>query len=133
MMSKIWVGISTTTKIFISFNSKFKVNHKNGDFESCYIRTHSLEKTSTVLTLHLLFCIFFIKMLLTKLPSWYLRIYFALWNHQIHFKMVYSSPKKAKCRSRVLSIASVFLAHSPFGYPWRFRGALIKLLVKFVV
>ena len=35
---------------------------------------------------------------LTKLPSWYLSVYFCWWNHQIHIKKVHSNTKNAKSR-----------------------------------
>ena len=101
MVSKIWVGISTTVLIFHYSSWKFKVTWKYVNFECQYIRTHSEEKRFKISNITFAILPVFIKIL--KLPYWIL-IESTTFDetirsrHQMCFKMVHSNTKTTKSR-----------------------------------
>ena len=96
--------------LFIYFNSKI-AKTATSNAGRAYIRTHPEKTCQRFLTLHSPICIFLIKCSKFNChhPEYFL-IYFFWWYHNIHFKMVYSSPKKAISR---ISISSVFTYTQP--------------------
>ena len=97
MVSKIWVGMSTTN-IFIYPNSNSKPIAKTRTLNLSTSEPIQKKTRPKFLTLHSPFCLFLIKILKLNCHREYFRVFFSWWNHQMHFKMVHSNTKNAKSR-----------------------------------
>ena len=111
MVSKIWVGMSTTTIHWLQFKIQSHLQKRR-----LWMRVHHslIPKKNSLkfLTLHSPFCLFLIQILLLNCHPEYFGVYFSWWNHQMCFRMVHSNTKNAKSRVRQSQVCYLRTPHS---------------------